>query len=166
MPSWQRRQAIVTADPHAYNALKNDYQGYAAGGAHQPVHDAVKPEPSAEAQAQTDGRQGLTPITIPAIWDGTMMSTTSRAIGPGCHTGPQAGGHDRCRDRSFCCGGGGLMLFYEPEEEQRMGVLRVRWPPKPALTSSSRPAPSAWSTWKMPSRWPVWKDRWKPSIWN
>jgi Fe-S oxidoreductase len=32
---------------------------------------------------------------------------------------------ERCRDRSFCCGGGGLMLFYEPEEEQRMGVLRV-----------------------------------------
>jgi Fe-S oxidoreductase len=32
----------------------------------------------------------------------------------------------RCRDRSFCCGGGGLMLFYEPEEEQRMGVLRVK----------------------------------------
>jgi Fe-S oxidoreductase len=31
-----------------------------------------------------------------------------------------------CRDRSFCCGGGGLMLFYEPEEEQRMGVLRVQ----------------------------------------
>ena len=31
-----------------------------------------------------------------------------------------------CRDRSFCCGGGGLMLFYEPEEEQRMGVLRVK----------------------------------------
>jgi Fe-S oxidoreductase len=31
----------------------------------------------------------------------------------------------KCRDRSFCCGGGGLMLFYEPEEEQRMGVLRV-----------------------------------------
>jgi len=30
-----------------------------------------------------------------------------------------------CRDRSFCCGGGGLMLFYEPEEDQRMGVLRV-----------------------------------------
>ena len=32
----------------------------------------------------------------------------------------------RCRDRSFCCGGGGLMLFYEPEEDQRMGVLRVQ----------------------------------------
>jgi len=32
---------------------------------------------------------------------------------------------ERCRDRSFCCGGGGLMLFYEPEEDQRMGVLRV-----------------------------------------
>ena len=32
----------------------------------------------------------------------------------------------RCRDRSFCCGGGGLVLFYEPKEEQRMGVKRVR----------------------------------------
>jgi Fe-S oxidoreductase len=32
----------------------------------------------------------------------------------------------RCRDRSFCCGGGGLMLFYEPQEEQRMGVKRVQ----------------------------------------
>jgi Fe-S oxidoreductase len=32
----------------------------------------------------------------------------------------------RCRDRSFCCGGGGLMLFYEPKEDQRMGVRRVR----------------------------------------
>ena len=32
----------------------------------------------------------------------------------------------RSRDRSFCCGGGGLMLFYEPREEQRMGVKRVQ----------------------------------------
>ena len=31
----------------------------------------------------------------------------------------------KSRDRSFCCGGGGLMLFYEPEEEMRMGVMRV-----------------------------------------
>jgi len=32
---------------------------------------------------------------------------------------------EKSRDRSFCCGGGGLMLFFEPEEEVRMGVLRV-----------------------------------------
>jgi Fe-S oxidoreductase len=32
----------------------------------------------------------------------------------------------RCRDRSFCCGGGGLALFYEPKEDQRMGVKRVQ----------------------------------------
>src|SRR3974390_528452 len=32
----------------------------------------------------------------------------------------------RSRDRSFCCGGGGLMLFYEPKEEERIGVKRVR----------------------------------------
>ena len=30
----------------------------------------------------------------------------------------------RSRDRSFCCGGGGLALFYEPKEEQRMGVRK------------------------------------------
>ena len=33
---------------------------------------------------------------------------------------------NRCRDRSFCCGGGGLMLFYEPKEDQRMGVNGVK----------------------------------------
>ena len=32
----------------------------------------------------------------------------------------------RSRDRALCCGGGGLMLFYEPKEEQRIGVLRAR----------------------------------------
>jgi Fe-S oxidoreductase len=32
----------------------------------------------------------------------------------------------RSSDRSFCCGGGGLMLFYEPKEEERIGVKRVR----------------------------------------
>jgi Fe-S oxidoreductase len=32
----------------------------------------------------------------------------------------------RCRDRSFCCGGGGLALFYEPKEDERIGVKRVR----------------------------------------
>jgi len=32
----------------------------------------------------------------------------------------------RSRDRSFCCGGGGLALFYEPTEDQRMGVKRVQ----------------------------------------
>jgi Fe-S oxidoreductase len=32
----------------------------------------------------------------------------------------------KSRDRSLCCSGGGLMLFYEPEEEERMGVIRVK----------------------------------------
>jgi len=32
----------------------------------------------------------------------------------------------RSRDRALCCGGGGLMLFYEPKEDQRIGVLRAR----------------------------------------
>jgi Fe-S oxidoreductase len=41
---------------------------------------------------------------------------------------------ERSRDRSFCCSGGGLMLFYEPEEEERMGVLRVKMAAKAGAT--------------------------------
>jgi Fe-S oxidoreductase len=40
----------------------------------------------------------------------------------------------KSRDRSFCCGGGGLNLFYEPEEEQRMGVMRVEMAKKAGAT--------------------------------
>src|SRR4029077_13723703 len=32
----------------------------------------------------------------------------------------------RWRGGALCCGGGGLMWFYEPQEEQRMGVARVK----------------------------------------
>ena len=115
---------IVTADPHAYNALKNDYSNL------PPV-------------------QHISQLIAQKIREGSL--TLKHALYPEkvyvyhdpCYLGRHNGVYDdprealdaiegltrveleKSRDRSFCCGGGGLMLFYEPEEETRMGVLRV-----------------------------------------
>ena len=115
---------IVTADPHAYNALKNDYgdlppvvhisqfidRGAATGDIrlspakddrvytyHDPCYLGRHNDLYEAPRRVLDAIEGLTRVEM-----------------------------ERSRDRSFCCGGGGLMLFYEPEEEQRMGVLRVQ----------------------------------------
>ena len=117
-------EKIVTADPHAYNTLKNEYSGL------PPV-------------------QHITEFVAEKVKSGALT------MGPAKHPEKKYVYHDPCylgrhngiyddprsvldainglsrvemqksRDRSFCCGGGGLMLFYEPEEEVRMGVLRV-----------------------------------------
>jgi Fe-S oxidoreductase len=116
---------IVTADPHTYNALKHDYKNVppvehisqviarkvkAGGIPFNPVEDESKVfayhDPcylGRHNQVYEDPRTVLD--AIPGLKRVEMK---------------------RSRDRSFCCGGGGLMLFYEPQEEQRMGVLRVR----------------------------------------
>ncbi len=117
---------IVTADPHAFNALKNDYREL------PPVRHISQ----VILAALASGR-----IAFDAIDDRTKTYTYHDPCYLGRHNGlyepprkvldaiPGLKRIDmsRCRDRSFCCGGGGLMLFYEPEkEEQRMGVIRVQ----------------------------------------
>jgi Fe-S oxidoreductase len=115
---------IVTSDPHAYNALRKDYSGL------PPVRHISEVILSA---------LGAGAITL-APWESGRALTYHDP----CYLGRHNGLYDTprrvidaipgmrrvemaadCRDRSFCCGGGGLMLFYEPEEEMRMGVVRV-----------------------------------------
>jgi Fe-S oxidoreductase len=115
---------IITADPHAYNTLKNDYQGL------PPVEHISQ----FIARNVKSGVIGLTSINT----DGKVYTYHDPCyLGRHNHVyaDPRAAldaidglkrvEMARCGDRSFCCGGGGLMLFYEPVEEQRMGVLRV-----------------------------------------
>jgi Fe-S oxidoreductase len=116
---------IVTADPHAYNALKKDYQGL------PPVEHIsrtiLRHVKSGKIRLKKVADTAKTYVYHDPCYLGrhnNLYDEPRQAIDsiPGLKRIEMEG---NCRDRSFCCGGGGLMLFYEPEEEQRMGVLRV-----------------------------------------
>jgi Fe-S oxidoreductase len=116
---------IVTADPHAYNALKNDYVDL-------PPVLHISELIAREVKA---GR-----LRLRALGEEGKVYTYHDPCYLGRHNGLYDVPRDvldaipnlkrvemeKSRDRSFCCGGGGLMLFYEPIEESRMGSLRVK----------------------------------------
>jgi len=116
---------IVTADPHAYNALKHDYKDV-------PPVEHISQVIASELKA---GKIKFNPLD-----DKNNVYTYHDPCYLGRHNQVYDDPRDvldaipglkrvemtRCRDRSFCCGGGGLMLFYEPKEDQRMGVKRVQ----------------------------------------
>lgn len=125
---------IVTADPHAFNALKNDYNGI-------PPVEHVSQVMAREIKA---GKIRLKNVEDPdAIYTFHDPCYLGRHNGiydiprevmdavPGLKRVEMTGNF---RDRSFCCGGGGLMLFYEPIEEKRMGQLRVEMAEKAGAT--------------------------------
>ena len=115
---------IVTADPHAYNALKNDYKDL----------PPVKHISQLITEKIKSGAISLKPVQEP---ENVYVYHDPCYLGRhnGVYEDPREAMDaieglnrvelEKSRDRSFCCGGGGLMLFYEPEEETRMGVLRV-----------------------------------------
>jgi Fe-S oxidoreductase len=116
---------IVTADPHAYNALKHDYKDV-------PPVEHISQFIAKEVKA---GK-----IEFNSVEDKSSVYTYHDPCYLGRHNQIYDDPRDvldaipglkrvemkRSRDRSFCCGGGGLMLFYEPKEDQRMGVKRVQ----------------------------------------
>jgi Fe-S oxidoreductase len=118
-------QRIVTADPHAYNALKRDYKD-------------VPPVEHISQVIAREVRGGR--IKFNAAENENDVYTYHDPCYLGRHNqiyddprdvldaipGLKRVEMSRSRDRSFCCGGGGLMLFYEPKEDQRMGVKRVQ----------------------------------------
>ena len=118
-------QRIVTADPHAYNALNKDYEDL------PPVHHISEYIAEALGSGQLKLKDPDTNGKVYTYHDPCYLGRHSQLYDTprkvlDAVPGLKRVEMERCRDRSFCCGGGGLMLFYEPEEEQRMGVLRVR----------------------------------------
>ena len=116
---------IVTADPHAYNALKHDYTDV-------PPVEHISQVIAREVRA---GKITFNPVenidNVYTYHDPCYLGRHNQIYDdprdvldaiPGLERVEMT----RSRDRSFCCGGGGLMLFYEPKEEQRMGVKRVQ----------------------------------------
>jgi len=124
---------IVTADPHAFNALKHDYK------------EIPEVEHICQLLEQTIASGAL---RLKDIDDPQAVFTYHDPCYLGRHNGLYESPRrvldaipglrrvemERCRDKSFCCGGGGLMLFYEPVEETRMGKLRVEMAAKAGAT--------------------------------
>jgi len=116
---------IVTADPHAYNALKHDYKDV------PPVEHISQ----VIASGVKSGKIRFNPVEnakdVYTYHDPCYLGRHNQIYDDPRNVldaipGLKRVEMSRSRDRSFCCGGGGLMLFYEPKEEERIGVKRVR----------------------------------------
>jgi Fe-S oxidoreductase len=116
---------IVTSDPHAYNALTHDYKDL------PPVEHISQ----VIARQLRSGQLRLKPVenqqAVYTYHDPCYLGRHNHIYDDPREVldaipGLQRVEMERSRDRAFCCGGGGLNLFYEPKEEQRMGVVRVK----------------------------------------
>ncbi len=120
---------IVTADPHAFNVIKNDYaSGELPKIEHitQFLQRSIKNGKIRLNGLDEEGRQKVFTYHDPCyLGRHNDVYEAPRAVIDAID-GATRVEMARSGDRSFCCGGGGLMLFYEPEEDERMGVRRVR----------------------------------------
>ena len=115
---------IITADPHAYNVLKNEYQDLPPVE-HISQFIARNVKTGALRLTGANGDDKVYTYHDPCYLGRHNGVYEDPRTALDAISGLKRVEMERCQDRSFCCGGGGLMLFYEPEEEQRMGVLRV-----------------------------------------
>lgn len=119
-----KAQRIVTADPHALNALRHDYKNLPPVE-HISQFIARKIKLGEIRFHPVEGKKTYTYHDPCYLGRHNQVYEEPRAVLDAI-PGLKRVEMRRWRDRSFCCGGGGLMLFYEAKEEQRMGVKRVQ----------------------------------------
>lgn len=120
---------IVTADPHAFNVIKNDYNSRDLPPIEhitQFLQRSIRNGKIRLNGLDEEWRKKVFTYHDPCYLGrhNDIYEPPRRVLDaiPGLNRVEMA----RSRDRSFCCSGGGLMLFYEPEEDERMGVRRVK----------------------------------------
>jgi Fe-S oxidoreductase len=117
-------QRLVTADPHAFNALTHDYPEL-----EQPVlhHSQLLAElvQAGKLPLGNGGKSRTVTFHDPCYLGrhNGLYDAPRRVLDalPGLKTVEM----QRSKNRSFCCGGGSLYLFYEGECDKRMGELRL-----------------------------------------
>jgi Fe-S oxidoreductase len=125
MEAFEQRdfQRLVTTDPHALNALRNDYELEQPVVHHSQVLAELLQQGKLPLQALPDNRRYTfhDPCYL-GRHNGEYANprTVLEAI-PGIQTVEM----ERSRNRSFCCGGGSLNLFQETECDRRMGEMRL-----------------------------------------
>jgi len=118
---------IITADPHAFNALTHDYSGLPpVAHISQVIVENLKSGRLRLKGATEEEKNKVYTYHDPCylgrhngIYDEPRDAIDAIS---GIHRVEML----KSRDRSFCCSGGGLNFFYEPQEEERMGVRRVK----------------------------------------
>ena len=116
---------IVTADPHAFNVLKNEYTDLPPVEHISQLVERKLAEGKLRLKAVEDAGKVYTYHDPCYLGRHNAVYDSPRNVLDSVEGLKRVEMGGDCRDRSFCCGGGGLMLFYEPEEELRMGVVRV-----------------------------------------
>jgi len=118
-------ERIVTSDPHAFNALKHDYKDVPpVEHISQVLARGLKSE--ALKFKPVENRESVYTYHDPCYLGRHNEVYDEPRFVLDAIPGLKRVEMKRSRDRSFCCGGGGLMLFYEPKEDERIGVKRVR----------------------------------------
>ena len=117
-------EGIITADPHAYNSLKNDYENL------PPIKHISQVINEHIQKGKLKFKKMEDPDKIFVYHDPCYLGRHNQIYQPPRDIlksipNLKLSEMEKNRDRSFCCGGGGLMLFYEPVEETRMGKKRV-----------------------------------------
>lgn len=115
---------IVTTDPHAYNAILNDYSQEKPVLHHTQLLSELVGFGKVPLKYNGDGRVYTFHDPCYMGRHNGVYDEPRKVMGalPGIKTVEMA----QSKNRSFCCGGGSLYLFYEGESDSRMSEVRLK----------------------------------------